>query len=418
MKVLISAFVCEPGVGSEPGAAWTWAIAAASRHDVWLVTDPRNQATIEAQLAIQPVPRLTPVYLGLPSWTGGPWQTTPGLRARYVLWQTRLAPTIRQLHDDLGLDVIHHLTIGSDWLPAGVSAVENLPLVWGPVGGCAPVLPRLWWRLGPGFLAGELARLAVTGLARRFVGEPIARRADLVVAQNRFVADRFADLADVIVETNIALAPEELDRGRMPVTPTQSGDGRRALFVGRLRPWKGLRLALAALSRPEAAAWSLDVIGAGSDRKRGEKLVQQHGLSDRVRFLGLLPRDEVLERLGRADALLFPSLHDAAGWVVAEALSLGCPVVCLDITGPGDLVTNDGGVKVDPAGDVVGGLARGLAGLRGKVAPSDRWSADRAPERIDGWYQRALDSRRVAGVNADSAGRPSDPGTQPGTGVD
>jgi glycosyltransferase involved in cell wall biosynthesis len=411
MRVLISAFVCEPGVGSEPGAAWTWAVAAATRHDVWLVTDPRNRGTIEAQLALEPVPRLTPVYVGLPSWTGGPWQTTPGLRARYVLWQTRLAPNIRQLHTELGFDVIHHLTIGSDWLPAGVSAVEDLPLVWGPVGGCAPVLPRLWWQLGPGFLGGELARLAVTGLARKFVGEPIARRADLVVAQNRFVADRFADLADVIVETNIALASEEVERGRMPAAEGQSHTGRHAVFVGRLRPWKGLRLALEALSRPQAATWSLDVIGTGSDRKRGQRLVEQHDLADRVRFLGMLPRDEVLERLGRADALLFPSLHDAAGWVVAEALSLGCPVVCLDITGPGDLVTNDGGVRVAPRGDVVGGLADGLAALRGRVDPSDRWSADRAPELIDGWYQRALNSRRVASDRADGAGRSSDPAT-------
>jgi glycosyltransferase involved in cell wall biosynthesis len=35
-----------------------------------------------------------------------------------------------------------------------------------------------------------------------------------------------------------------------------------------------------------------------------------------------------------SDVLLFPSLHDEGGWVIAEALATGLPVVCLDRGGP------------------------------------------------------------------------------------
>lgn len=35
-----------------------------------------------------------------------------------------------------------------------------------------------------------------------------------------------------------------------------------------------------------------------------------------------------------SDTFLFPSLHDEAGWAVAEAIASGLPVVCLDHGGP------------------------------------------------------------------------------------
>ena len=42
MRVLVSAFACDPTEGSEPGAGWAWARAAAVEHDVWLMTRPQN----------------------------------------------------------------------------------------------------------------------------------------------------------------------------------------------------------------------------------------------------------------------------------------------------------------------------------------------------------------------------------------
>jgi glycosyltransferase involved in cell wall biosynthesis len=54
-----------------------------------------------------------------------------------------------------------------------------------------------------------------------------------------------------------------------------------------------------------------------------------------VVFRGWVPREQVLEFIRRdAAVLLFPSLHDQAGWIVGEALTLGLPAVCLDRGGP------------------------------------------------------------------------------------
>jgi glycosyltransferase involved in cell wall biosynthesis len=150
--------------------------------------------------------------------------------------------------------------------------------------------------------------------------------------------------------------------------------------------WKGLRLALAALRRPVAFGWRLEVYGAGPERRRLEQLVSRWKLSDRVRFHGSRPREDVLAAFGSADVFVFPSLHDSAGWSVAEAMALGCPVLCLDTGGPPTLVGAEDGVVVPLCGDVVGGLASGLDQARELRPRREQWSARRLPELLNQLY--------------------------------
>ena len=47
MKLLISAYACEPGLGSEPGAGWNCVRQAARFHEVWVLTRENNREPIE-----------------------------------------------------------------------------------------------------------------------------------------------------------------------------------------------------------------------------------------------------------------------------------------------------------------------------------------------------------------------------------
>jgi glycosyltransferase involved in cell wall biosynthesis len=109
--------------------------------------------------------------------------------------------------------------------------------------------------------------------------------------------------------------------------------------------------------------WRLLVCGEGRDRAWLERLAARLGLSDRVRFVGRVPRDRVLELMrDETDVLLFPSYHDEGGWVVSEAIACGVPVVCLDRGGPAAL----GGHAVQPSGS--GTTACQLADMAQRVA--------------------------------------------------
>ena len=384
--MLISAYACEPDAGSEPGAGWAWTRAAALDHEVWVLTRRNLADQIELARQREPFLRLHPIYLDLPGWVLRAKRGRAGIYWYYPIWQFLAWQTGRRLHRAVGFDIAHHLTLAMDWMPAGVAFLRGVPTVWGPVGGVTGAPLTLWRWLGPRGCLVELSRELLTRGARRVFGRSAARRAALVVAQNHDVADAFRAAGQVVVEPNTAIRDQDaaLLPWRAPVTP---GAGpRRAVFLGRLLPLKGPGLAIAALAEPEARAWTLDIYGAGPELARLRRLAERLGVSDRVVFKGYRPREEALAALAEADAMLFPSMHDQAPWAVAEALSLGCPVVCLDRGGPAVLVGSGEGAKVPVSPSVTRDLARALAGLDGRMAPVTRWSERRLPARLSDWY--------------------------------
>lgn len=119
------------------------------------------------------------------------------------------------------------------------------------------------------------------------------------------------------------------------------------LSVGRFIYFKGFSLTIKAFAKfsqlfPNT---KLVLVGHGAERKRLEKLVLKNGIKDKVEFRGWLPRDEVLNLMQKADIFIFPS-YEGGGMVVVEAMAMGKPIVCLDIGGPGETVTNESGIKV------------------------------------------------------------------------
>jgi len=384
MKILMSAYACGPGRGSEPGAGWAWACAAAQAHDVWVLTHTSNRVSITAALAQnhELAQRLHPVYLQNARWGRLLRRRGPTRFLYYLIWQlTRCRQETRQLHRTVGFDVCHHLTYAADWMPAGVSALRGVPFVWGPVGGSSTTGgPRLWAMLGLRAFVTEALRAGVLGAARLLVGRPLARQASLVIGQN-------ADVAAALAPVPVTVAPNvALDVRRPMSSRPDAGDSRTAVYAGRLIAWKGLRLALQALRRPEASAWRLEIYGDGPQRTNLEKLIRRWKLSGRVRLHGSRPRADVLDALAAADAYLFPSLHDSAGWSVAEAMAVGCPVVCLDAGGPPTLVGPGDGIVVSREGDVVGRLACALEDARMLQPRPEQWSASRLPGLLDELY--------------------------------
>jgi glycosyltransferase involved in cell wall biosynthesis len=388
MKVVMSAYACDPGESSERGVGWWWACAAAERHEVWLITRVRSRPAIERALRADPRPNLHPVYVDAPGWVcslkRGAWALYP----YYVIWQAVARAEACRLHRDVRFDVAHHMTFAVDWLPSGVVFVPGLPSVWGPVGPGITSFPlRMWKAYGVRWALVEVLRSVAASVGSRTFGSWTAKRAAVVVAQNNEVARRFEDHPNLVVEQNAVVdVPPDLVGSSASV-----GDrSRRAVFIGRLIPWKGLRAAVGALARPAASDWTLDVYGQGPEGGHGLALARRLGVDDRVTLHGVVDRSEIFKALCQADALLFPSSRESAGGAVAEAISSGCPVVCLDIGGPGTVVRPGQGIKLLASADVCGSLAEALSQVGPRHAGDDRWSGRRIPDLLDRWYAVAV----------------------------
>jgi len=125
---------------------------------------------------------------------------------------------------------------------------------------------------------------------------------------------------------------------------------KKILFVGSLKPIKGLPHLFHALSKlgERRTDWHLDIVGDGPLRRKYERMVVELGLTGKVFFHGLRPKQEVAEYMRKADLLALPSLVETFGVVAAEALVTGTPVLATRCGGPEEFVTDEVGLLIPP----------------------------------------------------------------------
>jgi glycosyltransferase involved in cell wall biosynthesis len=107
------------------------------------------------------------------------------------------------------------------------------------------------------------------------------------------------------------------------------------LYVGRLKRYKGVEVALRALALARATRPDLvlEIAGQGDDRPRLERLSQRLGIADASRFLGFVSAEEKRRLLRRAWAVVFPSPKEGWGISNVEAAACGTPAVAADSPG-------------------------------------------------------------------------------------
>ena len=139
----------------------------------------------------------------------------------------------------------------------------------------------------------------------------------------------------------------------------QRGANFRYVHNGRLVPHKGTDLAIKAVARTKNPV-TLDVIGRGPTRDKMIALAKRQGVENRVHFIDWFKdHEEMYRALRNYRGFVFPSLAEANGIVVQEAMMIGLPVICVDWGGPSLLVTPESGIAIPPDGEeaVVKGLA-------------------------------------------------------------
>ena len=138
MKILISAYACEPGRGSEPGVGWNVVREVSRYHQIWVLTSNCHRVSIERELIQNKITNLNFVYLDPFGWnidwsSQGKW-TQNWVHLHYYLWQIWAYFVSRSLHKEIDFDVVHHVTYVKYSSPSFLSLLP-IPFIWGPVGG-------------------------------------------------------------------------------------------------------------------------------------------------------------------------------------------------------------------------------------------------------------------------------------------
>jgi glycosyltransferase involved in cell wall biosynthesis len=327
---------------------WSWTREIARFHEVWVITRTNNREAIESAQTIHPLANVHWVYLDLPRWARFWKKGQRGIHAYYFLWQIRAYFAARKLHRKIGIDLIHHVTLGIYWIPSFLPLLP-VPFVWGPVGG-GESAPRPFWHTFS--LRGKFYEVfrnlgRVTGNLNPMV-RLNARRAVVALSKSMDTKKQLESLGAqrVLVYSEVGLPAVEIHRLKSSALPQH--DMFRLVSVGSLLHLKGFEFGIRAfaLFHSHFANSEYWVIGEGPERKRLQNLARKLGIGDSVHFLGSMSRTQVLTRLVQCDVLVHPSLHDSGGWTCIEAMAAGRPVICLDLGGPAFQVTEQTGIKI------------------------------------------------------------------------
>lgn len=298
-------------------------------------------------------------------------RTPAGLRALGGLWRALRKAAEEELSD--GSDLVH----AHWWVPAGLAAPKDAPMVLTSHGSDAALLRR-------------------SAFARK-IARPVYRRAQVVTAVSREMAGWIGDSVGRQVGRH-HVQPMPVDTGAY----RWSEGGGGAVVVARLTAQKRVDLAIRAIGFLDTlgAALPLTIVGDGPERASLERLATELCVADRVRFAGSMPPAEIPAILSTADLMYFPAVAEGFGLAAAEAVMSGVPVIaCWDGGGVLDIVPETGaGRRVIPSADAIADATLDLLTDDHRMARArelglawrKRLSPEQVAERCEGWYREAL----------------------------
>jgi phosphatidyl-myo-inositol dimannoside synthase len=231
------------------------------------------------------------------------------------------------------------------------------------------------------------------------------RRACRVVASATYNAERITAVQGVrperIALIHLALAPSWGTGGHF-AAEADSSHHARLLSVARLdadEGYKGVDAVIRALCeiRRQVPNVTYTVIGMGTDLPRLQRLAEECGVAEAVRFIGAVDHPNLLREYEQCDVFVLPSTGEGFGLVFLEAMSFAKPVVAVAAGGPIDII-QDGrtGRLVEAPDRIAGALLELLVnrrqakemGARGRARLESAFSFDHYVRR----WRETLDS--------------------------
>lgn len=212
--------------------------------------------------------------------------------------------------------------------------------------GRASILLAPRGEFSPGALAVHRARKRVVLALFRFLG--LGRR---IMWHASAEAERDDILSVMGPRAKVVTRENDTDLPAAATDPPQRDEGTlRVVHVSRLSPKKGLDLLLTAL-RGVAAPVTLHVFGPVEDVRfadRCHRLAATLPEHVTVAFKGTLEPSLVRPTIAEYDLMALATRGENFGHVIAESLSVSCPVMCPDNTPWSAWLRQGGGVVIEP----------------------------------------------------------------------
>lgn len=363
MRVLLSAYECQPNIGSEFAWGWSWAMElAAMGHEIWVITLSDNQAKIEEELRRKPNLRLHFIYCKMTSWLPWAYKVTNLMRSPIAAqmvaqgaktwWQWEAYQNAKILTKEVEFDLVHHVTNSMIRRPSFMGCL-GIPFIFGPLSGGV----KAPWSLRKSYPSiGWLSDL-LRDLANAWIRFDPLMHLSFASALKiycdstetlRLIPKVYQSKSMILFSVHNWEMSQDSTIIQRESTETESF---RVLYVGRFLYWKGIHLGLKAFAQlhQKIPYARLTLIGAGRQQDWLRGVAAQLNIEEAIDWIPWMEQKRLSSAYLQHDVLLFPSLHDTCPRVILESLHHSLPIVCLDLGGPGVMVNETCGrvIKID-----------------------------------------------------------------------
>lgn len=345
-KIFVSAYACEPNLGSEIGVGWHWVLEMSKYFELWVLTRESNRGTIESWIAEHPdFDNIHWLYFDLPKWARFWKKGLRGVRTYYNLWQMFTNGIVRSTMQENDIRLFHHLTYGNVlWRVSSYGQRQRF--IWGPVGGLETIpaeFSRHYSRRSR--MIESIRRWTVKMLPLNRGFHARCSRAELILCKTeitrQLIPEQYRNKA--VLFTDVAVDSNAQERHNVT-----ENEVTRFIIVGRLDAWRGFDLAIEAMA--DAAKKNpnihLTIVGKGADGVRLQNIARQRGVDRWVTFAGGVSMNEYHRLLRESDCVINTSLKEGAVTVSFDTLAMGKPLICLDTTGYTRYFSNDYAVVI------------------------------------------------------------------------
>ncbi len=415
MKILVSAYACNPYGGSEPGVGWTAVCRIARTHEVWVIADIHNKPGWDRAADEGKIPANIHVRFLRDHSACSENRFVAHVQSwlNYASFNRQILAAASAWHREIGFDLCHQVTIAAWRMPSPLWRLP-IPFVWGPIGGAGYIPPAFRPMLSPAARLFEKVRDINTMISSRSSAfRDCIINTTLVFAANEeteeFVKPFRGDRP--LIRLPIAsVSAEKVARFKRPPSTVGRSGTLRLFAGGNMEGRKGVSIALRALAivAEKGIDFHFIVAGGGPEIPALRSLATGLGLDGKVVFHPGYQGDAYIQALQDADVYFLPSFRESTPVTLLEAYLAGCYPVVADTSAQGEIVRLAGGsaVPVNSMAGLIQGLADALAwcsshradlpelAAAGAETVARHFSSERYDQVIETAYSTAVGSHR------------------------
>jgi glycosyltransferase involved in cell wall biosynthesis len=345
MKIILSAYACHPKKGSEPGVGWNWLKEISKIHVTYILfyaDQGQKEAVEEAVILLPQKENIRLIPINVPKILRKRFY-----RIRYEVWQIKALFAAKKIINENQIDIIHQVTIAAWWF-TGYYYLLNTKLIWGPISGgqYTPFKTYSFLRISDRFY--ETFRTIFTRISIKLSisAKATFKKADIILAANEVSLNLFNNylkekkcflFSEIGVRENIIIPKNVKNNNKV-----------KLMWSGLLIPRKNFGLLLESLKLiPENVDWELNVAGEGKLLSYWINKVDKTSIKGKIKFLGLIPFQDMQDLYKDADIFVFPSLREATGTVILEAMSYSLPVIAMNLNGAKNIIDPSCGILIE-----------------------------------------------------------------------